>query len=70
MGTEDEYVKANEFINENKLRSVGTLSKSEWEVASMIFWRLKKKLYCTLIFIYFYFSFVHGIHVSKSDLIN
>lgn len=37
MGTEDEYVKANQFINENKLRSVGTLSKSEWEVASKFF---------------------------------
>lgn len=35
MGMEDEdYDKAKQFLKENKLESVGTLSKSEWEVAS------------------------------------
>lgn len=34
MGTEDDYETAKQFLNENKLNSVGTLSKSEWEVAS------------------------------------
>jgi len=35
MGMEDEdYEKAKQFLKENKLESVGTLSKSEWEVAS------------------------------------
>lgn len=34
MGTEDDYEKAKQFLEENKLTSVGTLSKSEWEVAS------------------------------------
>lgn len=33
MGTEDDYDKAKQFLAENKLTSVGTLSKSEWEVA-------------------------------------
>jgi len=38
MGIEDEdYDKAKQFLNENKLESVGTLSKSEWEVASKIY---------------------------------
>lgn len=34
MGTDDEYEKAKQFLTENKLNSVGTLSNSEWEVAS------------------------------------
>lgn len=34
MGTEDDYEKAKQFLNENKLNSVGTLSKTEWDVAS------------------------------------
>jgi hypothetical protein len=34
MGTEDEYEKAKQFLNENKIPNIGTLSKSEWEVAS------------------------------------
>lgn len=34
MGTDDEYEKAKEFLNEKKLHNIGTLSKSEWEVAS------------------------------------
>jgi len=34
MGVEDDYEKAKQFINDNKLKSVGTLSKPEWEVAS------------------------------------
>jgi len=34
MGTEEDYDKAKQFLNENKQESVGTLSKSEWEVAS------------------------------------
>lgn len=35
MGTEDEYEKAKQFLSEKKLNNVGTMSKSEWEVASM-----------------------------------
>lgn len=36
MGKEDDYEKAKQFLSEKKLSSVGTLSKSEWEVASKI----------------------------------
>jgi len=36
MGTDDEYEVAKTFLNENRLNNVGTLSKSEWEVASKI----------------------------------
>ncbi|XP_015363309.1 PREDICTED: mRNA cap guanine-N7 methyltransferase [Diuraphis noxia] len=35
MGTEDDYDKAKQFLNETKVDSVGTLSKSEWEVATL-----------------------------------
>ncbi|VVC39358.1 mRNA (guanine-N(7))-methyltransferase,mRNA (guanine-N(7))-methyltransferase domain,S-adenosyl-L- [Cinara cedri] len=35
MGTEDDYDKAKQFLNENRLSSVGTLSTSEWEVATL-----------------------------------
>ncbi|XP_025422666.1 mRNA cap guanine-N7 methyltransferase isoform X2 [Sipha flava] len=35
MGTEDEYEKAKQFLNENKIPNIGTLSKSEWEVATL-----------------------------------
>lgn len=35
MGTEDDYNEAKHFLNKNtKLNTVGTLSRSEWEVAS------------------------------------
>lgn len=34
MGTEDDYDKAKQYLDENKQTSVGTLSKSEWDVAS------------------------------------
>lgn len=34
MGTEDDYDEAKQFLEENNISSVGTLSKSEWEVAS------------------------------------
>lgn len=37
MGEEDEYKSAQHFLNENKVNSVGTLSKSEWEVASKFY---------------------------------
>jgi len=38
MGMEDDYDKAKQFVKENKHDSIGTLSKSEWEVASKTFW--------------------------------
>jgi len=38
MGTEDDYDGAKQFLKENKQDSVGTLSKSEWEVASKLCW--------------------------------
>lgn len=34
MGTDDEYDEAKKILNEKNINSVGTLSKSEWEVAS------------------------------------
>lgn len=34
MGAEDDYDEAKKFLEDNKLTNVGTLSKSEWEVAS------------------------------------
>jgi len=38
MGTDDEYEKAKQFLNENKFDNVGTLSRSEWEVASKTYY--------------------------------
>ncbi|XP_060850550.1 mRNA cap guanine-N7 methyltransferase isoform X1 [Rhopalosiphum padi] len=35
MGMEDDYDKAKQFVKENKHDSIGTLSKSEWEVATL-----------------------------------
>lgn len=37
MGTEDDYHEAKLFLNNNKLNSVGTLSRSEWDVASKLY---------------------------------
>lgn len=34
MGSENEYDGAKQFLDKNRLNSVGTLSSSEWEVAS------------------------------------
>lgn len=40
MGIEDDYETAKQFLSEKKSSSVGTLSKSEWEVASKTYYYL------------------------------